>query len=376
MKDPRFARLAQVLVQHSCKVQKGEKVLVEAFDIPADFVVELIRQIAQAGGEPIVSTYTQSVLRALYKTASETQMKFIGEIERARMEGVQCYIGIRGSHNISEMSDVPAASMTLYEKHWWNYVHSQIRVPKTKWVVLRWPHAAMAQAASMSTEGFEDFYFNVCAVVDYAKMAAASKPLEDLMAKSDRVHIKGPGTDLQFSIKGIGAKACSGDRNIPDGECFTCPVKDSVNGVLQYNCETLYRGTVFNNIKLLLMHGKITEATANSPENTKKLNEILDVDEGARYIGELRLAYRPHILKPMMDTLFDEKISESFHFTPGNAYDDVGNGNKSQIHWDMVCIQRPDYGGGEIWLDGKMIRKDGQFVLPELVGLNPERLGA
>ena len=365
-----------MLVQHSCKVQKGEKVLVEAFDIPADFVVELIRQIAQAGGEPIVSTYTQSVLRALYKTASETQMKFIGEIERARMEGVQCYIGIRGSHNISEMSDVPAASMTLYEKHWWNYVHSQIRVPKTKWVVLRWPHAAMAQAASMSTEGFEDFYFNVCAVVDYAKMAAASKPLEDLMAKSDRVHIKGPGTDLQFSIKGIGAKACSGDRNIPDGECFTCPVKDSVNGVLQYNCETLYRGTVFNNIKLLLMHGKITEATANSPENTKKLNEILDVDEGARYIGEWSLAYNPHILKPMKDILFDEKIAGSFHFTPGNAYDDVGNGNKSQIHWDMVCIQRPDYGGGEIWLDGKMIRKDGQFVLPELVGLNPERLGA
>jgi aminopeptidase len=376
MKDPRFTKLAQVLVSHSCRVQKGEKVLVEAFDIPADFTVELIKTIAAAGGEPVVSTYTQPVLRALYKSASEPQMKFIGQIERARMEGVQCYMGVRGSNNIAEMSDVPKESMAIYEKHWWNYVHSQVRVPKTKWVVLRWPHAAMAQAANMSTEAFEDFYFNVCANVDYAKMAKATQPLKELMAQTDRVHIKGPGvTDLQFSIKGIGAKACSGGCNIPDGECYSCPVRDSVNGTIQYNCETLYRGTVFNNIRLTLRNGKIIEAEANNKENTKKLNEILDVDEGARYIGEWSLGFNPHIKQPMKDILFDEKIAGSFHFTPGNAYDDVGNGNKSQIHWDMVCIQRPEYGGGEVWLDGKLIRKDGLFVLPELLDLNPDRLG-
>gem|GEM_PF-83002 len=377
MKDPRHTKLAKLLVHHSCKVQKAEKVLIEAFDIPADFVIELIRQVAAAGGEPIVSTYTQPVLRALYQTATESQMKFIGQIERARMEGVQCYIGVRGSNNIAEMSDVPTQNMAIYEKHWWNFVHSQVRVPKTKWVVLRWPHSAMAQAANLSTEAFEDFYFDVCAGVDYAKMADAVKPLEALMANADRVHIKGPGiTDLQFSIKGIGAKPCSGDRNIPDGECFSCPVRDSVNGVLQYNCETLYRGTVFNNIKLTFKNGKIIEAIANNPGNTKKLNEILDVDEGARYIGEWSIAYNPFIKQPMKDILFDEKIAGSFHFTPGNAYEDCGNGNKSQIHWDMVCIQRPEYGGGEIWIDGKLIRKDGLFVLPELLGLNPDKLGS
>jgi aminopeptidase len=375
MKDPRFTQLANTLVHHSMRVTKGDKVLVEAFEIPVDFTCELINVIGQAGGEPIVSTYHQQVLRALYRNSTASQMKFIGEVERKRMEGVQCYAGIRGSHNIGEMSDVPREQMTHYEKNWWNYVHSEVRVPKTRWVVLRWPHPSMAQNAGMSTEAFEDFYFKVCAGVDYAKMEQSAKPLADLMARTDKVHIKGPGTDLRFSIKGIGSESCNGDRNIPDGECYSCPTLTSCEGHLQFNCETLYRGTVFNNIRLELTGGKIIKATADSDGNTKKLNEILDSDEGARRIGEWSLGYNPHIMKPMKDILFDEKIAGSFHFTPGNAYENCGSGNKSQIHWDMVCIQRPEYGGGEIWFDDKLIRKDGLFVLPELAGLNPDRLG-
>jgi aminopeptidase len=227
----------------------------------------------------------------------------------------------------------------------------------------------------MSTEAFEDFYFKVCAGVDYAKMAKAAKPLQELMARTDRVQIKGPGTDLSFSIKGIGAEPCNGDRNIPDGECFSCPTIDSSEGVIQFNCETLYHGTVFNNIRLRLAKGKIVQATADSEANTRKLNEILDSDAGGRRIGEWSLAYNPHIARPMKDILFDEKIAGSFHFTPGGAYDHAGNGNKSTIHWDMVCIQRPEYGGGEVWLDGKLIRKDGLFLPKQLQGLNPDRLG-
>jgi aminopeptidase len=375
MKDPRFTQLARTLVHHSMKVARGDKVLVEAFDIPIDFTAELINVIGQAGGVPVVSTYHQQVLRAMFQNASEDQMKFIGEIERKRMEGVQCYAGVRGSHNISETSDVPRDKMTLYEKHWWNHVHSEVRVPKTRWVVLRWPHPSMAQNAGMSTEAFEDFYFKVCAGVDYAKMEQAAAPLADLMARTDAVHIKGPGTDLKFSIKGIGSEPCNGDRNIPDGECYSCPTLTSCNGVIQFNCETLYRGTVFNNIRLELKDGKIIKATADGDANTKKLNEVLDSDEGARRIGEWSLGYNPYVMKPMKDILFDEKIAGSFHFTPGNAYENCGSGNKSQIHWDMVCIQRPEYGGGEIWFDGKLIRKDGLFVVPELTGLNPDRLG-
>jgi aminopeptidase len=291
------------------------------------------------------------------------------------MEQAQCYIGIRGSQKISEMSDVPKDKMDLYERLWWKPVHSEVRVPKTRWVVLRWPHPSMAQAANMSTEAFEDFYFRVCAGVDYSKMRDSMRPLEDIMRKTDRVKLTGPGWELNFSIKDIGVVGCFGERNIPDGECFSCPVRDSVNGTIQYNCETLYRGTIFNNIHLTFKNGKIVEARADSDGNTKKLNEILDADEGARYIGEWSLGFNPHITKPMKDILFDEKIAGSFHLTPGQAYDEADNGNRSQVHWDMVCIQRKDHGGGEIYFDGKLVRKDGLFTLPELQALNPERLG-
>ena len=369
MHDPRYVQLARLLVHHSLKIQSGEKVLIEAFDAPTDFTVTLLREIAEAGGLPLVSTYHQPVLRALYSVASEAQMRTIGEIERARMEAVQCYIGVRGSHNISEMSDVPQDKMALYEKFWWHPVHSETRVPKTRWVVLRWPTPSMAQAAGMSAEGFEDFYFQVCAGVDYAQMARAMQPLHELMDKTDRVRITGPGTDLTFSKKGIATVPCAGECNIPDGEIFTCPIRDSVNGVIQYNCETLYRGTIFNQIKLTFKDGRIIEATAGG--DTSKLNEILDADEGARYIGEWSLAFNPHILKPMKDILFDEKIAGSFHLTPGQAYEEADNGNRSQVHWDMVCIQRPEFGGGEIYFDDALIRKDGLFTLPTLQSLNP-----
>jgi aminopeptidase len=375
MKDPRHAKLANLLVNHSARVQPNDKVLVEAFDIPPEFTTELIRAIAAAGGQPFVSTYHQPVTRALLQNLTPDQVQTWSRLDRARMSEMTCYIGARGSHNIAELSDVPREKMDLYEKEYVHAVHMEQRVKKTRWVVLRWPLPSMAQAANLSSEAFEDFYFKVCADVDYARMKQAMEPLEALMNRTDAVHITGPGTDLRFSIKGIGSKGCWGERNIPDGECFSCPVKDSVNGHIQFNCETLYRGTIFNNIRLALRSGKVVEASADSDSNTKKLNEILDSDDGARYIGEFSLAFNPHILKPMKDILFDEKVAGSFHFTPGQAYEQPGNGNQSQIHWDMVCIQRPEYSGGEIRFDGKSIRKDGLFTLPELTGLNPDRLG-
>jgi len=265
---------------------------------------------------------------------------------------------------------VPADAMRAYQQHWLQPVHLDLRVPKTKWVVLRWPTPSMAQQAQKSTEAFEDFYFDVC-TLDYDKMEKAAEPLKALMEKTEDVQIKGPGTDLQFSITDIGVLHCSGTHNIPDGECYTAPIKDSVNGTIQYNTTSIYQGTTFSDVRLRLENGKIVEATAN---NTEKLNEILDSDDGARYIGEFALGFNPHITFPMLDILFDEKIAGSMHFTPGNAYDDADNGNRSSVHWDLVLIQTPEFGGGEIHFDGRLIRKDGMFVIPELEGLNPENL--
>jgi aminopeptidase len=225
----------------------------------------------------------------------------------------------------------------------------------------------MAQLASMSTEAFEDFYFRVC-LLDYAELMPAMKALGKLMDKTDKVHIKGPGTDLKFSLKGLKSIPCGGDKNLPDGECFSAPVKNSVEGVISYNTPAVYQGIAFDNVRFEFSKGKIVKATAN---NTEAINRILDSDEGARYIGEFAIGFNREVMHPMRDTLFDEKIAGSFHFTPGKAYEGpADNGNRSQVHWDLVCIQRPDYGGGEIYFDGKLIRKDGQFLAKELLPLN------
>jgi aminopeptidase len=347
--DPRYAQLAQVIARHSCAVKPGDKVLIETFDIPAEFTAAVVAAVAGAGGQPLALTKQNRVLRELYRHASEEQMEFWGGIERRQMEGVQAYVGVRGSLNATELADVPPEKMDLYQKLLWQRVHTEVRVPKTKWVVLRWPTASMAQQARMSTEAFEDFYFEVC-TVDYRAMARAMEPLKKRMEHADAVHITGPGTDLRFSIKGIPAIGCTGERNLPDGELFTSPVRDSVEGTLQVNTASLHQGIVFEGIRLEFRRGKVIAATANHAE---RLNRFLDADEGARYIGEFSLAFNPRIREPMMDTLFDEKIAGSFHFTPGQAYEEADNGNRSRIHWDLVTIQRPEHGGGEIRFDAR-----------------------
>lgn len=303
---------------------------------------------------------------------SADNARTIAAIEKYEMEHMTAYIALRGSDNYAELSDVPGDIQQMWNLEYTIPVVFQTRIPKTKWVALRWPTSSMAQQANMSTPAFEKFYFDVC-TLDYAKMARASQPLSDLMNNTDIVQIKGPGTDFTFSIKDVGSVPCSGERNIPDGECFTAPVKESVDGVVQFNTVSLYQGTEFKDIRYVIKGGKIVEATAGP--NTDKLNEILDTDPGARYFGEWALGFNPYVLHPMKDTLFDEKIAGSFHFTPGNAYDPPGgNGNKSAVHWDTVLIQRPEYGGGEIWFDGRLVRKDGLFIIPELEALNPANL--
>ena len=353
--DPRFNQLADVLTGFSTALRSGERVLIDAFDVPDTIVIALIRAARRRGGLPYVQINRAQIARELTLRAEEAQVAPLADVELARMQKMDAYIALRGSDNIFESSDVPAAKVQLVSRLMKPVI--DYRVGKTKWVVLRWPTSAMAQQAGMSTEAFEDFYFRVC-TLDYRRMEPGMKALADLMDRTDRVRIVGPDTDLRFSIKGIGAKECGGLRNIPDGEVFSCPVADSVEGHIQYNAATVYLGTAFDNIRLAFKRGKIVKATAN---NTARLNEILDSDAGARFIGEFALGFNPHILQPMRDILFDEKIAGSFHFTPGQAYADCGNGNRSQVHWDMVCIQRPEYGGGEVWFDGKLIRKDGLF---------------
>ena len=363
-----YGQLAKVLTQFSTNLQAGEHVLIDASDIPDTMVLALIRAVRDCHAIPHVSLKRSRIHRELVQNIDTGQFETEVEWELQRMQQMDAYIALRGSDNIFEMSDVPARHVsraTQALKPVLDY-----RVNQTKWVILRWPTPSMAQQAGMSTEAFEDFYFRVC-TQNYASMVPGMQALEALMRQTDRVEIKGPNTDLSFSIKSIGAVACGGRHNIPDGEVFSCPVKDSVAGTITFNAPTVYQGVSFSDITLKFESGRIVHAEGS---NTERLNAILDSDEGARFIGEFAIGFNPHILEPMGDILFDEKIAGSFHFTPGQAYEEADNGNRSQVHWDMVAIQRPEYGGGEIWFDGVLIRKDGLFVPQDLQALNPENL--
>jgi aminopeptidase len=370
MKDPRIEKLAKNLINYSVQLQKGEKVLIENFGLQRELVTSLVSEAYAAGGYPFVLLKDQRVDRSLLLGAQEEQFTMMAEFEANVMKEMDAYIGLRSGDNINEHADVPDEKMKIHGKTIGKKVHQDIRVPKTKWVVLRYPTSSMAQLAKMSTEAFEDFYFNVC-TLDYGKMDQAMNSLEELMNRTDKVQLKGPGTDLTFSIKDIPAIKCAGRLNIPDGEVYTAPVRESVNGVISYNTPSPYQGFTFENVKLTFKNGKIVEAQAN---DTERINRVFDTDEGARYVGEFAIGVNPFIQTPMQDILFDEKIDGSFHFTPGQCYDEAPNGNNSTIHWDLVNIQRPEYGGGEIYFDDVLIRKDGRFVIPELEKLNPENL--
>ena len=367
--DNRIKQLASNLVNYSCHLEKGENVLISATGTDCyDLVRAIVEEVYKAGAYPHVEIKEPSISRALALGAKKEQYDILNDYELYKMKKMQAYIGIRAGDNLSEMSDVPGENLEMM-----NIATDPLlrqRVDKSKWVILRYPNGSMAQAARRSKEAFEDFYFKVCNL-DYAKMAKAMEPLRQLMEKTDRVRLVAKDTDLSFSIKGISAVSCAGECNIPDGEVYTAPVRDSINGVISYNAQSLYQGTVFDNVRLTFKDGKIIEATAN---NTEKLNQILDTDEGARYVGEFAIGVNPYVTEPMLDILFDEKIDGSLHFTPGAAYEDAYNGNNSSVHWDLVLIQRSEYGGGEIYFDDVLIRKDGIFVLDELLCLNPENL--
>lgn len=364
MKDKRNEILARQLIDYSLGLKKGEVLYLE---IKGKETLELGKQIIRLatakGAIPFWYYNDESLIRQWVGNATDEQHKIQAELHLKLMERADAYIGLRGSDNPFDLADIPSAQMDKYNTLFYKPVHLEERVKRTRWVVLRYPNNAMAQLAQTSQESFEDFYFDVCCA-DYAKMSKAQDKLFALVNATDQVRIVAPGTDLRFSIKGIAPIKCDGHRNIPDGEVYTAPVRDSVNGTITYNTPSLYQGVVYNNISFTFENGKIVKATSDA--NVDKLNKILDTDAGARFVGEFAIGVNPFILHPMKDTLFDEKIAGSIHFTPGQCYDEAYNGNQSAIHWDLVLIQRADYGGGELWFDGKLVRKDGIFTDAEM----------
>lgn len=360
MKDPRNETLAKLLVDYSTELKKGDTLYLEVKGTDTlELAKDVLRRATQRGATTFWFYNDESLLRNFVRHADERQFRELSALHLSIMKKADAYIGIRGSDNPFDLADMPGAQMGRLQKIFFQTVHMRQRIPHTRWVVLRYPNNAMSQLAKTSQEGFADFYYDVCCA-DYPRMSKAMDRLVALLRRTDKVRLTGRGTDLSFSIKGIPAIKCAGKLNIPDGEVYTAPVRGSVNGTIRYNTPTLHDGIVFHGVTLTFKDGKVVKASADA--HSDKLNAVLDTDAGARYVGEFALGVNPFIREPMMDTLFDEKIAGSFHFTPGNSYDDADNGNKSAVHWDMVFIQRPEYGGGEMWFDGKLVRKDGAFT--------------
>jgi aminopeptidase len=367
--DPRVTQLARNLVDYSLKVAPGELVYVDLIGMDTHPLgQELIRLATERRAVPFWSAFDDRLAKPFFERATEEQHRAFAAFHKAIMERVDAYVGVRGVENPFEQGDLTPEQKRNKQRFFMDEVHMRTRLTK-RWCVLRWPNAAMAVLARKSTGAFEDFYFRVCNL-DYAAMSRAMEPLVELMQRTDRVRLIGPGTDIEFSIRGLPAIKCDGVVNIPDGEVFTAPVRDSVNGVITYNTSTVYQGVAFRDLRLEVKGGRIVAASA--PENQRDLEQILDSDQGARSFGEFAIGLNPFVLEPMNDALFDEKIRGSIHLTPGNAYDECDNGNRSSVHWDLVLIQRADHGGGEMWFDGKLVRKDGRFAVPELAALDVE----
>ncbi len=364
MKDKRNEVLATILLTYSVDLQAGEKIMLEIRGQETlELAKEIIRQATQLGGVPFWYYNDSSVTLPFIQAASEAQFEAFGQLHLKLMKECDAWLGLYAPDNVFEFADVEADQMTLYTRLYIDLVHVKERVRNTKWCFVTFPTNSKAQLSQMSQEAYEEFYYDVCCL-HYSKMSKAMDPLVELMERTDRVRIVGPGTDLSFSIEGLPVVKCDGKENIPDGEVFTAPVRDSLNGHITFNTPALERGFLFHDIRLEFESGKVVHASCQA--GTDRLNEILDVDEGARYIGEFALGLNPFIRRVMNDALFDEKIAGSLHLALGQCDRETPNGNDSAIHWDIVLMQTEEYGGGELYFDGELIRRDGKFVDEEL----------
>ncbi len=366
MRDPRVDRLARIITGHSLALKPGDVFQIDVRGSSTlDLADALVTEATGLGAIPLVFFNDERFLRPFLRGATEAQIERLGELHLETMRRVDAYVGVRGSDNPFDLSDVPPEAMAWHQRHVWQRVHVEERVKRTRWVVLRWPNASMAQAAKTSREAFEDYYFHVC-TLDYAKLGRGMDVLVERLQRTSDVRIVAPGTDLRFSIAGMPAVKCDGRRNLPDGEVYTAPVRGSVEGTIRFNAGTFYAARSFDDITLRFERGRVVEASAADAVQTCALNDLLDTDEGARYVGEFALGLNPEVKEPMRDALFDEKIAGSLHLALGNAYETAFNGNRSAIHWDLVLIQRPEHGGGEIAFDGEIVRRDGRFVPADL----------
>lgn len=371
MVDSQWEQLTRTLIGHSLRLRGGESVLIEAFDLPDDRLLRhLVRGAARVGATPLVQSWTTPLLRDLIQGAGDDQVRRWAEADRRRMEGVEAYLSIRGACNPFEWAGLGPAALNRYNDLYLRPVHWDLRIPTKRWCLLKVPGPASAQAAGLSLDRFETLFWEAV-VLDFPRLRAALDPLAARLRAATEVRVVAPETDLRFRLGGLPAVPCAGERNLPDGEVFTAPVVDSVEGTIRFNARTYYQGVAFDGIGLEFAGGRVTRADCRAGD-VDRLRRILDADDGAARVGEWAIGCNPRLDVAVGDPIYDEKIAGSHHLALGFAYPEADNGNRSRIHWDLVQILTRKAGGGRIELDGEPLLVDGLFLDPAFQGLNPQ----
>lgn len=362
MYDARNRELAEKIIGYSTRTEKGDNVLVEVFGLNGAHLAQEMAQAAfDRGANPFIQIHDTDIVRIERERGDRDYWSRRRDVAgMPTMKEMDVYIGLRASENIYELGGVSPEADKAYSEEYFRPVHSRERVNNTRWCVMRYPSPAFAMNARMPTDRFADFYYKAC-LLDYAELGERMKPLHERLAAAKEVKLVGEGTDITLGIEGQNWIPCAGDVNIPDGEIFSSPIIDSVNGTITY-APSVYNGKPFGWIRFDVKDGVIVDCDS---DNKEALESILDTDEGARRFGEFAIGTNPHISEPMFDILFDEKIWGSIHLTPGQAYDMASNGNSSAVHWDLVCI------GSDVIIDGEKVREGRYWVVDDLKPLNP-----
>jgi len=376
MEFDRLDLLAERMANYSLKLEKGERCLIAAGHSAMPLAKAFAEECLKVGAVPIVYFMDEELTRLFLASLPQNDDEILKEAIATyvdpinlMMDGVESVAVIRSKDTDTPYQGATGKTLLAYQQKFGQLFHRFTN--EKKWVVLDWPTEHQARKANMPYAEFYKFVMDI-SLVDYAAMYQAALPAKAVLDAADRVHIKGPGTDLRFSKKGINTIIGAAANSYPDGELYTAPVKDSVEGYVTFTVPSIYMGQTFEGIRLEFSRGEIIKATCQGGD-ANVLNAIFQTDEGASYIGEFALGINPDVTRPMNDIHYDEKIAGSFHLTPGNCYNDAYNGNRSSIHWDQVCMQDPAHGGGEIWLDGELLRKNGIFVMEEFKALNPRQ---
>lgn len=366
MADIRIEKLAELLVDYSVAVKPGDKVSIEGDTAAEPLLKAIYARVLKAGGNPFLLIQPDGILELLYRHASDDQLKHVSEISRIIAETYDVRIHVAGETNTKALSSVDPAKMVTRSsarRGLTETILDRSAKGEMRWVTTNFPTAAYAQDAEMGLAEYEDFVYGACLpdlddpVGYWRKFSEKQQRFIEWLKGKKQVKVIAPETELSLNISGRPFINCDGHMNMPDGEIFTGPVENSVNGTVYFSYPSIFDGREVSGVRLLFKDGKVISATAEKNEDF--LLHKLDTDEGSRYVGEFAIGTNEGITRFTREILFDEKINGSFHLALGTGYPETGSLNRSAIHWDMVC----DLSQGEIWVDDELLYKAGNFMI-------------